>query len=200
MYAPPLLAVKSLLLPSILFLLLIIQFAVHNAMAATNSTVSNAQNTDIQSESDSGIVSFDQKTYMVGDTATVTVNDSSLNAGNDLVVVYSSVPPVDTLSNPQDPVTDTVGQAGLGTYSDGTPIGMLFDIQWGQQDRRWSNSDVPTNKITASCWGGNNSNTGTPGGFATGLAASGFFLARLPQARVFSKARLRFQIAFVWLR
>ncbi|MDE1766347.1 MAG: hypothetical protein KGI27_08770, partial [Thaumarchaeota archaeon] len=121
-------------------------------------------------------VSFDQKTYEVGDTATITVNDPNLDTDNDLVVTYSSVLPVDTLSNPQDPATDTVGQAGLGTYSDGTPIGMLFDIQWGQQDRRWSNSDVPTNKITTSCWGGANSNTGTPGRFATGLAASGFFL------------------------
>ncbi|MDE1763785.1 MAG: hypothetical protein KGH88_06035 [Thaumarchaeota archaeon] len=122
-------------------------------------------------------VSFDQKTYKVGDTATITVNDPNLDTDNDLVVTYSSVLPVGTLSNPQDPATDTVGQAGLGTYSDGTPIGMLFDIQWGQQDRRWSNSDVPTNKITVSCWGGASSSTGTPGRFATGLGASGFFLA-----------------------
>ncbi|MGI0093696.1 MAG: hypothetical protein ACREA8_06290 [Nitrosotalea sp.] len=126
---------------------------------------------------DSTTISFDQNTYKVGDTATITVNDPNLDTDNNLVVIYSSVLPVGTLSNPQDPVTDTIGQAGLGTYSDGTPIGMMFDIQWGQQDRRWSNSDVPTNKITASCWGGANSNTGTPGSFATGLAASGFFLA-----------------------
>lgn len=126
---------------------------------------------------DSTTISFNQNTYKVGDTATITVNDPNLDTDNNLVVTYSSVLPVGTLSNPQDPATDTVGQAGLGTYSDGTPIGMMFDIQWGQQDRRWSNSDVSTNKITASCWGGANSNTGTPGRFATGLAASGFFLS-----------------------
>jgi hypothetical protein len=141
-------------------------------------------NTQISAQQDipthSGTVSFDQKTYKVGDTVTVTVNDPDLNTNNDLVVIYTAVKPQTTLSNVQDPATDTIGVAGLGTYSDGTAIGRLLDVQFGQQDIRWSNSNISGASGTGTCFGGttlaDDNNTGTPGAFATSLSASGFSL------------------------
>src|SRR5579875_1072043 len=138
-------------------------------------------NTQISAQQDipthSGVVSFDQKTYKVGDTVTITVNDPDLNTNNDLIVIYSSVKPQGNLTSVQDPATDTIGTAGLGTYSDGRSFGRMLDVQFGQQDLRWTNANIPgANANSASCFGGVDSNTATPEGFASGLAASGFSL------------------------
>ncbi len=159
-----------------------------------NSQISAQQ--DIPTHS--GTVSFDQTTYKIGDTVTITVNDPDLNTNNDLVVIYTAVTPqagLTVAANPsqcatgqkgfnctQDPATDTIGASGLGTYSDGSAIGRLLDVQWGQSDQRWSNSNVPTNPNTSQCFGAvastqtDDNNTGTPSGFATSLSASGFSL------------------------
>ncbi|MDE1863413.1 MAG: hypothetical protein KGI33_10960, partial [Thaumarchaeota archaeon] len=146
-------------------------------------------NTQISAQQDipthSGTVSFDQKTYKVGDTVTVTVNDPDLNTNNDLVVIYTAVSPPNSggviTSAPIDIATDTIGLSGLGTYSDGTSIGRMLDVQFGQQDIRWSNEQIPGQVGTGACFNNTSgqaiySNTGTPGGFATSLSASGFSL------------------------
>lgn len=146
-------------------------------------------NTQVSAQQDipthSGTVSFDQKTYKVGDTVTITVNDPDLNTNNDLVVIYTAVKPllaITTGNTPgnspaQDPATDTIGLAGLGTYSDGTAIGRLLDVQFGQADIRWSNANIPNiNTNTNACFSGTDSNTATPQAFASSLSASGFSL------------------------
>ncbi|MDE1867017.1 MAG: hypothetical protein KGI08_04810, partial [Thaumarchaeota archaeon] len=121
----------------------------------------------------SGTVSFDQKTYKVGDTVTVTVNDPDLNTNNDLVVIYNTVAPA-TGGAPIDPATDTVGKSGLGLYSNGQAIGRMLDIQFGQQDIRWTNTVIPGIAGTATCptFTGGLTPLGAPGGFA----ATGFTL------------------------
>jgi hypothetical protein len=95
-----------------------------------------------------GVVSFDSKTYKITDTVTITLNDADLNVDNDLVDIYTVVTPNDvagthgttSLAN-EDVAADTVGKAGLGTYSDGkTAFGRLLDIQFGQQNARWANT------------------------------------------------------------
>ncbi len=54
-------------------------------------------NTQISTQTDipthTGVVSFDSKTYKIGDTVTITVNDQDLNTNNDLVVIYTAVTP-----------------------------------------------------------------------------------------------------------
>ncbi|MDE1863593.1 MAG: hypothetical protein KGI33_11880, partial [Thaumarchaeota archaeon] len=137
-------------------------------------------NTQISAQQDipthSGTVSFDQKTYKVGDTVTITVNDPDLNTNNDLVVIYTAVKATTPLGTAQDPSTDTIGLTGLGTYSDGRAIGRMLDVQFGQTDIRWSDANIPNvNPNTTPCWA-TDSNTATPGGFASSLAASGFSL------------------------
>ncbi len=119
----------------------------------------------------SGTVSFDQKTYKVGDTVTVTVNDQDLNTNNDLVVIYTTVSPV-TGRATQDPATDTIGKANLGTYSDGTAIGRLLDIQFGQSDYRYTNSAISGIQNSAAC----TTSSATPDGYPWGFAGTGFTL------------------------
>ncbi|MFZ0843294.1 MAG: hypothetical protein WAN80_05390, partial [Nitrosotalea sp.] len=158
-------------------------------------------NTQISTQTDipthTGVVSFDSKTYKIGDTVTITVNDQDLNTNNDLVVIYTAVTPnLDATGailqdaagtaagNVQDPAVDTIGKAGLGTLSDGHAFGRLLDIQWGQQDVRWSNSpyiSTLTPGNTASCFTNStgafvDSNTITSAGFASSLSATGFSL------------------------
>ncbi len=150
-------------------------------------------NTQISAQQDipthTGVISFDSKTYKIGDTVTITLNDQDLNVNNDLVDIYTAVTPAfnPTGSIPQtaqDNATDTIGKAGLGQYSDGSAIGRLVDIQFGQGDVRWSNSKINsqfTPDNTGSCFTNStgafvDSNTGTTGGFATSLSATGFSL------------------------
>jgi hypothetical protein len=133
-----------------------------------------------------GVVSFDMKTYKIADTVTVSLNDPDLNTNNDLVVIYTAVTPQTSLgvalspvagvANPvADPATDTIGKGGLGTYSDGRAIGRLLDVQFGQQDIRWSNSNIPgVNANTPACF--TEGNVATVQGFASGLSASQFSL------------------------
>ena len=124
-----------------------------------------------------GTVSFDMKTYKVADTVTVTLNDQDLNTNNDLVVIYSTVPETKLAgSTTFDVATDTIGKAGLGTYSDGRAIGRLLDVQFGQQDIRWSNVQIPDATGTGSAAGGSCFNTDTDAGGSMSLSDSGFTL------------------------
>ena len=54
-------------------------------------------NTQISAQQDipthAGVVSFDSKTYKIGDTVTITLNDADLNVNNDLVDIYTAVTP-----------------------------------------------------------------------------------------------------------
>lgn len=144
--------------------------------ASYNDLGADGQFTIISAQQDvpthTGVVSFDSKTYKIADTVTITLNDADLNVNNDLVDIYTTVPsPFTTVgahsiaASGVDPAADTIGKAGLGFYADGvTPFGRLLDIQFGQQDARWSNTG---------CFG---ANTATPQGFNLGLADTGFTL------------------------
>ena len=114
-------------------------------------------NTQISAQQDipthTGVVSFDSKTYKIADTVTITLNDQDLNVNNDLIDIYTAVTPLlnangAILQANQDNATDTIGKAGLGVYSDKRAFGRLLDIQFGQQNVRWSNSPIP-NKFTS---------------------------------------------------
>ncbi|MGI0018009.1 MAG: hypothetical protein ACREA1_04830, partial [Nitrosotalea sp.] len=81
----------------------------------------------------------------------------------------------------------------LKIYSDGNAIGRLLDVQFGQQNARWSNSIIPNDQHhTASCFvdgagNGINSNGGTNSGFATSLSATGFSLVETgPSTGIFT--------------
>jgi YVTN family beta-propeller protein len=119
-------------------------------------------NTPVSAEGDiathTGTVSFDSKVYTPGGTVTVTLNDADLNVNNNSVDIYTTIP------SGTDPAEDTVGKSGLGVYSDSSPFGRLLDIKFGNTP--W--------KFTG-CFA-SNSNTGTAGGLATSLSASGFVL------------------------
>jgi hypothetical protein len=143
---------------------------------------------------DSTTISFDQNTYKVGDTATITVNDPDLNVNNDLVDIYTAVTPVYAVAGTpdniiQDDATDTIGKSGLGQYSDGSSFGRLVDVQFGQQNVRWSNSKINsqfTPDNTGSCFA-SESNTATTGGFASSLSATGFSLVETgPSTGIFT--------------
>ena len=161
-------------------------------------------NTQISAQQDipthTGVVSFDSKTYKIGDTVTITLNDQDLNVNNDLIDIYTAVTPA---TNPnhtisptfaQDNATDTIGKAGLGQLSDGRAFGRVVDIQFGQQNIRWSNSFIKgtyTPQNTGPCFGNGtafmDSNIGTVGGFATSLSATGFSLVETgPSTGIFT--------------
>lgn len=150
-------------------------------------------NTQISAQQDipthTGVISFDSKTYKIGDTVTISLNDPDLNVNNDLIDIYTAVTPATNsngaiLQTAQDNATDTIGKANLGQYSDGSAIGRLVDVQFGQANVRWSNSKINslfTPDNTGSCFKNStgsfvDSNTGTTGGFATSLSATGFSL------------------------
>ncbi|MDE1828652.1 MAG: hypothetical protein KGH65_05830, partial [Candidatus Micrarchaeota archaeon] len=161
-------------------------------------------NTQISAQQDipthTGVISFDSKTYKIGDTVTITLNDPDLNVNNDLVDIYTAVTPAFNPSGSipqtaQDNATDTIGKAGLGQYSDGSAIGRLVDIQFGQANIRWSNSNIHsqfTPDNTGSCFKNStgsyvDSNTGTTGGFATSMSATGFSLVETgPSTGIFT--------------
>ncbi|MGH9910183.1 MAG: hypothetical protein ACRD32_06045, partial [Nitrososphaerales archaeon] len=76
----------------------------------------------------SGVVAFDKDSYKVGDTVTVTLTDADLNVDSDLIDIYVSF-------FGADPASDTVGEAGLGTYINLDPFGRLLDITF--DDNKW---------------------------------------------------------------
>jgi hypothetical protein len=78
----------------------------------------------------SGVVSFDKDTYKLGDTVTVTLEDADLNVDSDLIDIYVTVAPA-----VGEGASDTVGEAGLGSYSNGDAFGRLMDITF--DDGRW---------------------------------------------------------------
>ena len=172
-------------------------------------------NTQVSAQQDipthTGVISFDSKTYKIGDTVTITLNDNDLNVNNDLIDIYTAVKPTtglgpnpgNNLGNIQDNATDTIGKAGLGTLSDGHAFGRLVDVEFGQQNVRWSDANMGktlsgattpfTSENTGSCFGGNNAiltddnNTATTGGFASSLSATGFSLVETgPSTGIFT--------------
>lgn len=161
-------------------------------------------NTQISAQQDipthTGVISFDSKTYKIGDTVTITLNDQDLNVNNDLIDIYTAVTPATNTSGSipqtaQDNATDTIGKANLGQLSDGHAFGRLVDVQFGQQNVRWSNSFINskfTPQNTGSCFKNStgifvDSNTGTTGGFATSLSATGFSLVETgPSTGIFT--------------
>ena len=111
--------------------------------------------------------------------------------------------PGNNLSTIQDNATDTVGKAGLGTLSDGHAFGRLVDVQFGQQNVRWSSANMGTttggkttpftSENTGSCFQAvtmqfaDDNNTATTGGFATSLSATGFSLVETgPSTGIFT--------------
>src|SRR6185312_6858625 len=136
----------------------------------------DAIDTKISSQKDittfSGTITTDKKTYNTGDTVTVTLTDPDLDIDNSLVDIYTTVTP--TAAPVQDIAVDTIGRAGLGAYSNGQPIGELVDVEFGPNGIRWSNSVIPADPHhVVSCFG-KESPSGTRGGFATSLSATGF--------------------------
>jgi len=106
-----------------------------------------------EAPSHSGIVSFDNDSYKIADTVLVTLEDKDLNVDSDLIDIYTTVDG----SIFTDAARDTVGEAGLPTYSFG-PLGRLMDITLDDQPWQDSETCVPT------------------GGADDGLSASGFSL------------------------
>lgn len=161
-------------------------------------------NTQISAQQDipthTGVISFDSKTYKIADTVQITLNDPDLNVNNDLIDIYTAVQPAFNPSGSikqvaQDNATDTIGKAGLGFYADGRSFGRLVDVQFGQQNVRWSNSIITspfTTQNTASCFKNStgafvDSNSGTAVGLATSLSATGFSLVETgPSTGVFT--------------
>ncbi|MBI1828847.1 MAG: hypothetical protein HYR87_05155, partial [Thaumarchaeota archaeon] len=130
-----------------------------------------------------GVVSFDSKTYKIADTVTITLNDADLNVNNDLVDIYTTIASPFTSVGAKsiaaagvDPTADTVGKTGLGFYSDGkTAFGRLLDVQFGQQNARWSNTGCFGAALT------------TAQGFNLGLADTGFSLVETgPSTGIFT--------------
>jgi hypothetical protein len=141
-----------------------------------------------------GVISFDSKTYKIGDTVTITLNDQDLNVDNDLIDIYTAVAPAtdsngNIKTSGQDIATDTIGKAGLGKLSDGRAFGRLVDVQFGQANIRWSNANITsttTTDNTATCWS-KDSNSGTAASFATSLSATGFSLVETgPSTGIFT--------------
>jgi hypothetical protein len=83
-----------------------------------------------EAPSHSGIISFDNDSYKIADTVTITLEDADLNVDVDLIDIYTVVD--GALFD--DPARDTVGDA-LGdefTYSFG-PLGRLLDVTFDDQ-------------------------------------------------------------------
>jgi hypothetical protein len=119
----------------------------------------NGVNTQISTQQNipthTGVISFDGKTYKIGDTVTITLKDSDLNVNNDLIDIYTTVNPS------PDPASNTVGRTGLGTYSDGSPFGRLLEITF--DGIRWNDNSCFTGSTTLD-------------GYETNLASTGFSL------------------------
>ncbi|MEX0764289.1 MAG: hypothetical protein WD033_03835, partial [Nitrosopumilaceae archaeon] len=90
----------------------------------------------------SGVVSFDKDTYKLGDTVTISLEDADLNVDSDLIDIYVTAAP-----DFDDTAADTVGELGLGTYSDGSSFGRLLDITF--DDLRWVNGTTNTGDLCA---------------------------------------------------
>jgi hypothetical protein len=88
-----------------------------------------------EAPSHSGIVSFDNDSYKIADTVTITLEDADLNVDTDLIDIFTVV------SDPEDPAFDTVG-ADLDdnlVFSFG-PLGRLLDVTF--DDQPWQASAV----------------------------------------------------------
>jgi hypothetical protein len=106
-----------------------------------------------EAPSHSGVISFDNDSYKIADTVTITLEDADLNVDVDLIDIYTVVD--GTLFT--DDARDTVGAAGLPTFSFG-PLGRMVDVTFDDQPWQVSETCTPT------------------GGADTGLGGSGFSL------------------------
>jgi hypothetical protein len=121
----------------------------------------------VEAPTHSGVASFDSKTYKVGDTVTITVQDQDLNTDTDLIDIYTVV----TASN--DVAFDEVGKAGYGLSTTGADQrSRLLDITF-ENDVWLKNSQNGAG--TLKCTTGGNADDGVPSG-SNGLGASGFTL------------------------
>lgn len=140
----------------------------------------------------SGIAKFDMKNYTAGDTVKITLQDQDLNVDNDIIDIYTVVPPIGNLEHDsQDVAVDTVGVKNLGTNSDGISFGSLLEIAFGKNDTRWSNAVIPNDanhaKACKFATGVVNNGNGTDGGYSTSLSATGFSLVETgPSTGIFT--------------
>jgi hypothetical protein len=109
----------------------------------------------------SGVVSFDMPTYKIADTVTITLNDADLNTDVDLLEIYTVV------TTASDPAFGTVGEAGLGRFSNNDPFGRLLQVEFS--DQLWAPRSA-TSANTA-C-----NNALVAAGIDTGLDSAGFTL------------------------
>jgi hypothetical protein len=109
----------------------------------------------------SGVVSFDMPTYKIADTVTITLNDADLNTDVDLLEIYTVV------TTASDPAFGTVGEAGLGRFSNNDPFGRLLQVEFS--DQLWAPRSA-TSANTA-C-----NNALVTAGIDTGLESAGFTL------------------------
>ena len=125
----------------------------------------NTQIADQQSApSHSGMVSFDNTSYKVADTVTITLEDLDLNVDSELIEIYT------TVSTAGDVAFDTIGKASLPALSWGD-LGQLLDVTFN--DEQWRQS------ATAAC-------VTELGTIDTGLNDAGFTLVETgPESGVF---------------
>jgi len=112
----------------------------------------------------SGVVSLDSKTYKVGDTVTVTLQDQDLNTNTDLIDIYTVV------QRSGDVAFDQVGKAGYGVNSKSEPRSRLLEVKFN--DERWlkhTENGAYTGTTTAT-------QCTTAGSGSDGLGASQFTL------------------------
>jgi hypothetical protein len=130
-----------------------------------NDRGSDGVRTQVSAQKDapthSGVVSFDKPTYKIADTVTITLNDADLNTDVDLLEIYTVV------TTASDPAFGTVGEAGLGRFSNNDPFGRLLQIEFS--DQLWA----PRTGNTAQT---NCNNALIAAGIDNGLDAAGFTL------------------------
>ncbi|MCG8447976.1 MAG: hypothetical protein MI725_00155, partial [Pirellulales bacterium] len=107
-----------------------------NYFDVDDTGVPTAVSDQIEAPTHSGIVSFDQNNYKVGDLTIVTLEDSDLNTDVETIDVFTVV---DTAL---DPAIDTVGASGYGENSFGDAFGRLLDITF--DDELWVRNTAST--------------------------------------------------------
>ena len=112
-----------------------------------------------EAPSHSGVVSFDNDSYKIADTVTITLEDNDLNVDSDLIDIFTVVGNDETLGF-DEPARDTVGAADLPEYQT-FALGRLLDVTF--DDQAWQEATPESGCEVL---------TGTD----TGLGGSGFSL------------------------
>ena len=115
-----------------------------------------------EAPSHSGVVSFDNDSYKIADTVTITLEDADLNVDTDLIDIFTVVSNTDTLGF-NEPARDKAGAANLPVFG-GQALGRLLDVTFDDSD--WELSETCT----------------VTGGADSGLGASGFSLIETESA------------------